>query len=106
MSFLCSSISQGRATFVFLGLSGWYHRFIPKFSEKAAPLHALKQKKATWSWTDDCQKAFDTIKRDLTNALVLVPPDFTKPFKVHRDASVAALFTKWFKIHFNVYDPP
>lgn len=46
----------------FLGLAGWYHRFIPNLSEKAAPLHALKQKKATWTWTDECHDSFDTIK--------------------------------------------
>lgn len=46
----------------FIGLAGWYHRFIPKFSEKAAALHTLKQKNATWVWTDECQTEFDTIK--------------------------------------------
>lgn len=40
----------------FLSLAGWYHRFIPHFSEKAASLHALKQKKATWIWTEQCQQ--------------------------------------------------
>lgn len=36
----------------FLGMAGWHHWFIPSFSEKAAPLHALKQKNSTWIWTD------------------------------------------------------
>ncbi len=71
----------------FIGLAGWYHRFIPKFSEKAVSLHALKQKNATWVWTDECQTAFDTIKQDLTNAPVLIPPDLSKSFKVQTDAS-------------------
>lgn len=75
----------------FLGLAGWYHRFIPNFSDKAYPLHALKQKKATWSWTKECQKAFDTIKHDLSNAPVLVPPDLTKLFQVQTDASEVGL---------------
>ncbi len=71
----------------FLGLAGWYHRFIPQFSEKAAPLHALKQKNVTWSWTDQCLQAFDTLKQDLVQAPVLITPDFTKPFCVQTDAS-------------------
>ncbi len=42
----------------FLGLAGWYHRFIPHFSEIAASLHALKNKNVAWEWTMDCQQAF------------------------------------------------
>lgn len=75
----------------FLGLAGWYQRFINRFSEKAAPLHALKRKGATWSWTEECQKSFELIKQDLTNAPVLMAPDLTKSFKVQTDASEVGL---------------
>lgn len=75
----------------FLGLAGWYHRFVPRFSEKAAPLHALKKKGATWAWTESCQEAFETIKNDLTQTPVLISPDFSRPFKVQTDASEKGL---------------
>ncbi len=75
----------------FLGLAGWYHHYIPYFSEKAAPLHALKQKKSTWLWSEQCQNAFNTIKQDLTQAPVLTPSDFNKSFTVQTDASEVGL---------------
>ncbi len=71
----------------FLGLASWYHRFISHFSEQAAPLYALKAKNATWDWTVECQNAFDDLKYALQRAPVLMPPDFTKDFKVQTDAS-------------------
>lgn len=77
----------------FLGLAGWYHHFIPHFSTKAAPLHALKQKKSTWIWKEECQQAFNIIKQDLTQAPVLLPPDFNKAFRVQTDASEIGLCT-------------
>ncbi|KAK9981899.1 hypothetical protein ABG768_001422 [Culter alburnus] len=75
----------------FLGLAGWYHRFIPHFSEIAAPLHALKSRDVVWEWTMECQQAFDRLKCALQKTSVLASPDFTKGFKVQTDASDVGL---------------
>ncbi|XP_073731162.1 retrovirus-related Pol polyprotein from transposon opus [Misgurnus anguillicaudatus] len=71
----------------FLRLAAWYHRFISDFSTKAAPLHALKKKGGKWMWTDECQKAFELLKDELTKAPVLGTPNFNVPFSVQTDAS-------------------
>lgn len=68
---------------------GYYPSFIPQFSEIAAPLtDGLRGKnKRVWMWTDQCQTAFNKLKRALCQAPVLHTPDFEKPFKVTMDAS-------------------
>uniref|UniRef100_A0A3B1JJM2 Gypsy retrotransposon integrase-like protein 1 n=1 Tax=Astyanax mexicanus TaxID=7994 RepID=A0A3B1JJM2_ASTMX len=71
----------------FLGMAGWYHRFITHFSERAAILNALKKKNAPWIWTQECQKAFEDIKQALITAPVLTPPNFSEPFQIQTDAS-------------------
>lgn len=70
---------------------------IPCFSERAAPLYALKQKNAKSEWTEQCQQAVKDIKQELMQAPVLITSDFSKPFTVQIDTSdigLGAVLTK------------
>ena len=71
----------------FLGLVGYYRRFVKKFSDKAAPLNALLRKDQTWKWTQECQYAFETLKGEIASRPVSAYPDFSKPFRLYTDAS-------------------
>ncbi|KAJ0039408.1 hypothetical protein NL108_016223 [Boleophthalmus pectinirostris] len=77
----------------FLGLAGWYRRFVPQFATIAAPLTALttKQQKNPVTWTDECEKAFNTLKSLLCSSPVLRSPDFSRRFLVQVDASEVGL---------------
>ncbi|CAM4547400.1 unnamed protein product [Lepidochelys olivacea] len=73
----------------FLGLAGYYRRFVPHYSQIAAPLTDLTKKKQpnAVQWTGKCQKAFNKLKATLMSDPVLRAPDFDKPFLVTTDAS-------------------
>ncbi|CAM4523929.1 unnamed protein product [Lepidochelys kempii] len=73
----------------FLGLAGYYRRFVPHYSQIAAPLTDLTKKKQpnAVQWTGKCQKAFNKLKTTLMSDPVLRAPDFDKPFLVTTDAS-------------------
>lgn len=72
----------------FLGMSGWYRRFIKGFSEISAPItELLKNKNRKFVWTDEAQEAFKRLKQALVTAPVLSTPDFSKPFFITCDAS-------------------
>ena len=71
----------------FLGLSSFYRRYVKNFSQIAQPLHSLTRKDVPFRWTEDCQQAFETLKKKLTEAPVLAYPSFQKPFVVETDAS-------------------
>ena len=58
----------------FLGLCSYYRKFVPDFSEIAAPLHALTRKNVRYLWSLDCQKAFEELKRRLISSPVLALP--------------------------------
>ncbi|WVZ65924.1 LOW QUALITY PROTEIN: hypothetical protein U9M48_015211 [Paspalum notatum var. saurae] len=71
----------------FLGLVGYYRRFIKDFSKTAKPMTSLTKKNAKYPWSSNCEEAFQTLKKPLTSAPVLAQPDVTKPFDVYCDAS-------------------
>ena len=75
----------------FLGLAGYYRRFIQDFSKIAKPMTKLLQKEAKFIWTSDCEAAFQKLKTLLTTAPVLTQPDITKSFDVYCDASGTGL---------------
>lgn len=61
------------------------------FARVAGPLNALTKKEVPFIWTKTCQDAFHELKRLLTNAPLLVFPDFTRPFVLETDASGTGL---------------
>jgi hypothetical protein len=75
----------------FIGMVGYYRRFIEGFSKIARPMTALLAKKVEFKWTPACQKSFETLKEKLTTAPVLILPDVHKPFSVYCDASYTGL---------------
>uniref|UniRef100_K7F0Q0 ribonuclease H n=1 Tax=Pelodiscus sinensis TaxID=13735 RepID=K7F0Q0_PELSI len=77
----------------FLGLAGYYCRFIPDFSTLATPLSDLTQKSMPTKvqWTPECEEAFHTLKQRLVKEPVLFPPDFAKDFILQTDASERGL---------------
>jgi hypothetical protein len=75
----------------FLGLAGYYRRFIPDFSRIAKPITKLLKKEVKFVWGQKCEDAFHTLRQHLTTALVLVQPDNSKPFDVYCDASGTGL---------------
>jgi len=71
----------------FLGLAGYYRRFIDNFSKIAKLMTYLLEKGAYFVWTDERQAAFDELKKRLTTAPVLTLPNQSKRFTVYCDAS-------------------
>ncbi|GAU22845.1 hypothetical protein TSUD_282120 [Trifolium subterraneum] len=71
----------------FLGLAGYYRRFILGFSEIALPLTRLTRKGAAFVWDELCENSFNLLKQKLTSAPVLVIPDPDKKYVVYCCAS-------------------
>ena len=74
---------------VFLGLCGYYRKFVPQYASISAPLPVLlkKGKPEHVHWTAQCEEAFQILKHRLSESPVLKVPDFNKPFVVQTDAS-------------------
>ncbi|GJR64604.1 putative reverse transcriptase domain-containing protein [Tanacetum coccineum] len=71
----------------FLGLAGYYRRFIANFSKIAKPLTLLTQKNQKFEWGDEQENAFQTLKDMLCDAPILALPEGTNDFVVYCDAS-------------------
>jgi hypothetical protein len=71
----------------FLGLAGYYWRFIEGFSKIAKPMTSLLEKGKEFKWTGECQESFNQLRSTLMAALVLVMPDLQKNFDIYCDAS-------------------
>ncbi|KAK8941176.1 hypothetical protein KSP39_PZI010028 [Platanthera zijinensis] len=75
----------------FLGLAGYYRKFVKNFSEIALPLTKLMRKNVPFIWTEDCQVAFDRLKESVTTAPVLVMLCGSEGFQIYSDASLKGL---------------
>ncbi|KAA3480814.1 DNA/RNA polymerases superfamily protein [Gossypium australe] len=75
----------------FLGLTGYYRRFVKGFSMIATLMTRLLWKEVKFEWSEKCQQSFDELKTLLTEALVLVQPKLGKEFMIYSDASLNGL---------------
>ena len=71
----------------FLGLEGYYRRFIEDFSRLATPMTGLTRKEVKFEWNDLCERAFQELKRRLTSAPILIVPKRGQRYTVYCDAS-------------------
>ncbi|OMO50351.1 reverse transcriptase [Corchorus capsularis] len=75
----------------FLGLAGYYWRFVGGFSSIAMPMTKLTRKGAKFEWTDECEKSFKELKERLTSANGVTVPDGSGGFTIYSDASKKGL---------------
>ena len=71
----------------FLGLIGYYRKFVPRFSDLARPLNMLTRKDVPFEWTPICQESFDLLKTSLMTEPILTYPDPNHPYVLFTDAS-------------------
>ena len=75
----------------FLGLTGYYRKFVPKYSSIASPLTNLTKDEVKFEWTAECQEAFESLKVKLTTAPILGYPIYDIPFILETDASLKGI---------------
>jgi hypothetical protein len=70
-----------------LGVLGYQQQFIPNFSHLAHPLNELLKKDKKFEWTEECMQVVNSLIKAVTSNLVLLHPDYKKPFMLEVDAS-------------------
>ena len=71
----------------FLGLTGYYRKFVPRFADISRPLTRLTRKETIFNWTPECQKSFELLKSYLCGEPILKYADTSKPCTLYTDAS-------------------
>lgn len=82
----------------FLGMTGWYRKFVKDYAKIASPLNNLLKQGVDWTWGEKEEHAFQTLKETLTVSPVVATPDFSKEFTIETDASLLGLgacLTQW-----------
>jgi uncharacterized protein (DUF427 family) len=69
----------------FIGLCNYYRIYVQDFSTIVHPLYALLKKDVAWTWSDEAQEAFNTLKEKLSEFPIMRRPDFNKVFILHTD---------------------
>jgi len=77
----------------FLGLTGYYRRFVKNYASVAAPLHFLTKKVQPFIWTEETQEAFEALKEALTSPPILAMPNDTGEFVLDTDACYRTIGT-------------
>jgi hypothetical protein len=83
-----TNVSETRS---FLGLVGYYQRFVECFSKLLGPLTVLTKKNAHFTWSNECEGCFQKLKRRLVSAPVLTLPRESEKFVIYSDASAFIL---------------
>ena len=71
----------------FLGLTGYYRKFVPRFADISRPLTRLTRKETTFNWTPECQKSFELLKSYLCGEPILKYADTSKLYTLYTDTS-------------------
>jgi hypothetical protein len=96
----------------FIGLCNYYRIYVQDFSTIVHPLYALVKKDVTWTWSEEAQEAFNTLKEKLSELPIMRRPNFNKVFILHTDNKAKSnyfsyegecLAVVWAIIHFKPY---
>jgi len=87
----CSFPSSVKDVRSFLGLTGYYRRFIKDYAKISKPLVLMTKKNGRVRKTEEAMKAFETLKESIRKNVILLFPDFNKQFKITTDASLYAI---------------
>ena len=75
----------------FLGLCSYHRRFIKNFAMVAQQLHKASETKSSFTWTEETEEAYESLRKHLSSKPILALPDVKEPFILYTDASLTAM---------------